>query len=215
MIATVQVGGAPLPKSTILLALNARCLCPRRNRFLSLRLSQLTKSNRDRHFGLDFLRDAAIDRVEVHRCRIKFPVVLTDVRESLREDVGCELADAELTDLLSPLRKLTEPPLVADADKPVLFESLDSHSDAVIDDDDRRILFVQIGREKNLHSARAGVERVRNQLLDRFVRAGIQTLGEKLDDAVAETHVDLVRLIATSTFLGAENSVPRYFHNLR
>jgi hypothetical protein len=104
--------------------------------------------------------------------------------------------DAKLTDLLSTPRKLAETPLVADSDQPVLLESLGSHSDAVIDHNDRRVLFVQVCREKNLDGARPGIERVCDQLLDRFVRARVQTLGEEFDNPVAETDVDLVRLLS-------------------
>jgi hypothetical protein len=99
------------------------------------------------------------------------------MRQPLREDVGGELADSELADLLPPLRQLVaQAPLVADADEPVALEAFHTHALAVVDDNDGCVLIVQAGGEDYLDTLRARVERVGNELFNGLVRASVEAL---------------------------------------
>ena len=57
----------------------------------------------------------------------------------------------KLADLLATSRQPRELALVADADQPMLFEAGGVHTLAVVDNDDRRILVVEVRREEDLY----------------------------------------------------------------
>ena len=132
--------------------------------------------------------------------------MLTNVRKAIGQYIGGELAYSELADLLPPPREFVpEATLITDSDQPVLLESFNAHALAVINDDNRGILVVQIGGKDNLDGLRTGVEGIDHKFFNGLVRAGVQAFRKKLDNPIAKTDVNLVRRAANrnkSGFVG-------------
>ena len=74
----------------------------------------------------------------------------------------------------------------------MLLEPVTVHTLTVVDDDDCRVLVVQIGRQQHLNPLGARVKGVGDQLLNSLIRAGVKTLGEQLDDPIAQADIDAV-----------------------
>lgn len=115
-----------------------------------------------------------------------------------REHEGRELPDPELANLLSPFGWLLELPLVAHADQPVPAQVVGLHSRTVVDHSDEGVRNGTVGRQNHVDIRRAGIEGIRDQLLDRLVWAGVETLGEELDNAIADADRDLAGLLPSA-----------------
>ena len=174
-----------------------RCrTCPRGQRLFRFFFAQLVKANLDRCFRFKFLFSALVCFLVVHRGGIELSVVLADVRETVGENIGRKLADAELPDLPPTLWKRGKVSLVALPNQPMPLQALRIHPLAIIENTNCRHLIVKVCREKNSDLERSGVERVRHKLFDCLVRAGIQPRRKEVENLVAQTDVDIVGLRA-------------------
>ncbi len=64
------------------------------------------------------------------------------------------------------------------------------HAFAVIEDDDRRSLIVEIRCEQYCNPTRSSVERVGDQLFYSFIRTRVKAFGKQTNDAIAESHIN-------------------------
>src|SRR5437660_4739324 len=72
----------------------------------------------------------------------------------------------------------------------MLREAFGVHAFAVIHDNNRRALLVEIWRQKHRDLKGSGVERVCHELFDRLVRRGVQPFREQLNELIAEQDAD-------------------------
>src|SRR5579863_3980180 len=139
-------------------------------------------------FGGGIILAPPLDLMEVHRGIQEAAIVLAHVRQTPGEHVGSEFADAELADGRTPSRTRTSA-LPRVRNTPELREAGFVHPGAVVDDPERILLGRRVStgaRTQDPDGGCAGVVAVRDQLLDRFVRALVEPFGEEPDDFVAD-----------------------------
>ena len=71
-------------------------------------------------------------------------------------------------------------------------EPLRVHSLTVVDDDDGRVLVVKIRRKEHVNSLCTRIKRVGDEFLNGLGRTCVETLGEQLNNPVAEPYVDVL-----------------------